>query len=146
MSTDQSLMTGKIFSCVLQAELLRPLSGQPAFFHIFWIKTQNVMMGFDFIIGLIFTVLCVQFFTFHIKSKRITVDAVQVIFFTGNQPAILIQDRLHGIFIILKHQITLCLPIIGIFTGDMLQDCHGRSLLSDQNHEVSFELRWRNLL
>ena len=77
MSTDQSLMTGKIFSCILQAELLRPLSGQPAFFHIFWIKTQNVMMGFDFIIGLIFTVLCVQFFTFHIKSKRITVDAVQ---------------------------------------------------------------------
>ena len=87
-------------------------------------------MGFDFIKGLIFTILSVQFLTFHIKSERIAVYAVQIEFLTGNHPAAFIKDRFHGGFIILEHEIALCLSIIRIFTGDMFQDGHERQLLS----------------
>lgn len=79
---------------------------------------------------LIFTILSVQFLTFHIKSERITVHAVQIIFLTWDHPAALIKDRFHGGFIILEHEIALSLSIIRIFTGDMFQDGHERQLLS----------------
>ena len=87
-------------------------------------------MGFDFIKTLVFPVLCVQLHTFHVKGKRVTVDAVQVIFFTGDQPAVFIQDWFHGIFVILEHEITLGFPVICIFTGDVFQNGHGRRFLS----------------
>ncbi len=77
------------------------------------------MVGFDFIIGLVFMVLCVQFPAFHIESERIAVDSVEIIFLTGNQSAVFLKNRFPGIFVILEHEIALRFSVIGICTRYM---------------------------
>ena len=57
MGADKSLMAGKVFSGILQTELLLTFSGQSVLGYIFRIKAENIMMGFNLIKGLIFTVL-----------------------------------------------------------------------------------------
>ena len=101
------------------------------------------MVGLDFIICLVFSILGVQLFALHIKGKGITVDTVQVIFLTGNQPAIFIKNGLPGIFVMLEHKIALSFSIVRILTGDMFQDCHEKRLLSlgKMMGQKDFEIR-----
>ncbi len=73
MSADKSLMSGKILFGKFQSKQMRLFSGQSAFCRVFRIKTENIMVGFDFIIILVFTVFCVQPFTLHIKREGIAV-------------------------------------------------------------------------
>ena len=57
--TDQSLMTWKVGFCIFQSKLLRPFPRQTIFCIVPWIKADDVMMAFDFILVfvlLIFTV------------------------------------------------------------------------------------------
>lgn len=81
-------------------------------------------MGFDFVESLVFPILQIQFFTFHIESERITVYPVNIIFPAGNQPTVFIKDWFIGVFVILEHEIPLGFSVISIFTRYVLQDCH----------------------
>ncbi len=68
----------------------------------------------------------------HIKGERITVDAVQIIFLTGDQPAAFIKDRFPTILIVLEYEITLGFSVICVFTGNVFQDGHVRCHFSDR--------------
>ena len=90
----------------------------------YYSETDNVMMGFDFIIRFIFTVQGVQFPALHIEGEWVAVYTVHDISFAWNQFSVFIKYRFVGIFIMFKHEITLYLCIAGIFTCYVFQDCH----------------------
>ena len=52
---DESLMSGEIFSAIFQPKLSGLLPGQSAFISVFWIKADDVMVGFDLVICPVFT-------------------------------------------------------------------------------------------
>jgi len=52
--TDQSLMSGEIFAGIFKSQLLRPLSGQSVFFPVLRIKADDIVMGFDLVVTLVF--------------------------------------------------------------------------------------------
>ena len=58
--TDQSLMPRKICFCVFQPKLLCPFPRQTIFCAVPWIKADDVMVAFDFILVFVFLVLAVQ--------------------------------------------------------------------------------------
>lgn len=70
-------MAGEVFLCVFQAELLCLFSGQSIFSSIFWIKADDIMMGFDLIIGSIFVIQGVQFPAFHVDDIETEVSEME---------------------------------------------------------------------
>ena len=78
VGADKRLVSGKIFFCIFQPKLLCAFPGKP-FVRILWIIAYNVVVGFDFIITLVFAEAGIQFHAFRIKSERFTVYAVQKI-------------------------------------------------------------------
>ena len=54
MGADESLMSGKILFAVFKPKALRLLPGQPAFIPVFRIKADDVVVGFDLVILLVF--------------------------------------------------------------------------------------------
>jgi len=58
--TDQCLMPRKICFCVFQPKLLCPFPRQTIFGAVPWIKADDVMVAFDFILVFVFLVLAVQ--------------------------------------------------------------------------------------
>ena len=58
--TDQCLMSRKVGFCVFQSKLLRPFPRQTIFCAVPWIKADDVMVAFDFILVFVFLVLAVQ--------------------------------------------------------------------------------------
>ena len=121
MGTDKRLVSGKIFSCVFKSQLLRLFPGQSVFCHIFGIEADNVMMGFDLVPFLVFLIPSVQFHAPIIKMEGVTVQTVHVIFLTGYHPAVFVQDRRVGVFIMLEYKITLCGSIILILDCNVFQ-------------------------
>ncbi len=121
---DQGLVAGEIFPGILHPKFLRPFPGQSIFICVLRVEADNVMMGFDFIIRFIFTVQGVQFPALHIEGEWVAVYTVHDISFARNQFSVFIEYRLVGIFIMFKHEITLYLCIVGIFTRYVFQDCH----------------------
>ena len=61
--TDQCLMSRKVGFCIFQPDGLRPLSRQTALVFICWIKADNVVVAFDFILVLVLLVFAVQLLT-----------------------------------------------------------------------------------
>ena len=66
--TDQSLMPRKIRFCIFQSKLLRPFSRQTIFCAVPWIKADDVMVAFDFILVFVFLVLAVQLLAGRIEG------------------------------------------------------------------------------
>lgn len=73
----------------------------------------------------------VELLTFNIKGKRITVDAVHIIFFTHNLIAIPVKNGLLRFLVVLKQQIFQSSTVIRIFTCDVFQNRHGNHLPSE---------------
>lgn len=56
VGTDKSLMSGEVLLCVFHSNLLCLFSGQSIFCCVLWIEADDIMVGFDFIIGFVFVV------------------------------------------------------------------------------------------
>lgn len=121
------LVSGKIFCGIFQTELLCAFPGKPAVCRILWIITDDVVVGFDFIIILVFAVTGIQFHAFCIESKSVTVYAVQKIMVTELHFPVFIQNGLPSLFIVFENKIAMRPAVIGIFNCYVFQYCHSGS-------------------
>ena len=70
-------MTGKVFLCKSQSELLGTFTGQSTFIPVFWVEADDIVMGFYFIEVFVLVIVAVQFLTFRCKREWITVQTVR---------------------------------------------------------------------
>ena len=118
--TDQSLMPRKIRFCIFQSKLLRPFSRQTIFCAVPWIKAENVVVAFDFILVLVLLVFAVQLLAGRIEGIGFTVQAVQIKLIPHNTISILVKNRSFPKLVILENQILQRSTIVGVLTCDML--------------------------
>ena len=118
--TDQSLMPRKIRFCIFQSKLLRPFSRQTIFCAVPWIKADNVVVAFDFILVLVLLVFAVQLLAGRIEGIGFTVQAVQLKLIPHNTIFILVKNRSFPKLVILENQILQRSTIVGVLTCDML--------------------------
>ena len=103
--TDQSLMPRKIRFCIFQSKLLRPFSRQTIFCAVPWIKADNVVVAFDFILVLVLLVFAVQLLASRIEGIGFTVQTVQIKLIPHNTISILVKNRSFPKLVILENQI-----------------------------------------
>ena len=60
VGADERLVSGEIFCGIFQTKLLSAFPGKP-FVRILWIIADDVVVGFDFIITLVFAKTGIQF-------------------------------------------------------------------------------------
>ena len=120
MRTDQSLMPRKIRFCIFQSKLLRPFPRQAIFCAVPWVKADDVMMAFDFILVFVFLVLAVQLLAGRIEGIGFTVQTVQIKLIPHNTISILVKNRSFPKLVILENQILQRSTIVGVLTCDML--------------------------
>ena len=118
--TDQCLMPRKICFCVFQSKLLRPFPRQTIFCAVPWIKADDVMVAFDFILVFVFLVLAVQLLAGRIKGIGFTVQTVQIKLISHDTISVLVKDRSFPKLVMLENQILQCSTIVGTLTCDVL--------------------------
>ena len=118
--TDQSLMSRKVCFCIFHSKLLCPFSRQTIFCTIPWIKADNVMVAFDFILIFVFLVFTVQLLAGRIKGIGFTIQTVQIKLIPHDTISVLIKDRSFPKLIMLENQVFQCSTIVGTLTCDML--------------------------
>ena len=118
--TDQCLMPRKICFCVFQPKLLCPFPRQTIFCAVPWIKADDVMVAFDFILVFIFLVLAVQLLAGRIKGIGFTVQTVQIKLISHDTISVLVKDRSFPKLVMLENQILQCSTIVGTLTCDVL--------------------------
>ena len=74
--TDQCLMPRKICFCVFQSKLLCPFPRQAIFCAVPWVKADDVMMAFDFILIFVLLIFAVQLLAGCIERIGLTVQTV----------------------------------------------------------------------
>ena len=119
VGTDQCLMARKICFYIFHADGLRSFSCESAFIFIRRIEADEIMMCLDFIIILIFIVLCIEHFTLYIKKFWFTVDAIQQNIPAEHPVSICIQQRFLQDLIVLIFQIVECRTVVCAFTCDV---------------------------
>ena len=124
VGADKGLMSGEIFPAIFQPKPLCLLPGQPALITVFRVEADDVVVGFDLVISSVFVEAGVQFPAFHIKRKRVAFHPVKVIFFPKLQVPVFIRDWFSGIFIMLKNEVTLSLPVVRILTRYVFEYRH----------------------
>ena len=118
--TDQSLMPRKICFCVFQSKLLRPFTRQTIFCAVPWIKADDVMVAFDFILVFVLLIFTVQLLAGCIKGIGFTVQTVQIKLIPHDAISVLVKDRSFPKLIMLENQILQCSTIVGTLTCDVL--------------------------
>ena len=118
--TDQCLMPRKICFCVFQSKLLRSFTRQTIFCAVPWIKADDVMVAFDFILVFVFLVLAVQLLAGRIKRIGFTVQTVQIKLISHDTIPVFVQNWLFLKFVMLENQILQCSTIVGTLTCDVL--------------------------
>ena len=118
--TDQCLMPRKICFCVFQSKLLCPFPRQAIFCAVLWVKADDVMMAFDFILIFVLLIFAVQLLAGRIKGIGFTVQAVQIKLIPHNTISVLVKDRSFPKFVMLENQIFQRSTIVGALTCDVL--------------------------
>ena len=118
--TDQSLMSRKVGFCIFQSKLLCPFPRQTIFCAVPWIKADDVMVAFDFILVFVFLVLAVQLLADRIKRIGFTVQTIQIKLIPHDAISVLVKDRSFPKLIILENQILQRSTIVGTLTCDVL--------------------------
>lgn len=90
--TDQCLMSWKVGFCVFQSKLLCPFSRQAIFCAVPWVKADDIMVAFDFILVFVLLVLAVQLLADCIKGIGFTVQTVQIILISHDTISVLVKD------------------------------------------------------
>ena len=118
--TDQSLMPRKICFCVFQPKLLCPFPRQAIFCAVPWVKADNVMMAFDFILIFVLLIFAVQLLAGRIEGIGFTVQTVQIKLIPHDAISVLVKDRSFPNLVMLENQILQCSTIAGTLTCDVL--------------------------
>lgn len=80
VSTDQRLMAGKMLLHKFKSQSLRFLASKIVFVFIARIKTDDIVMGLNFIVSVVFSILVIEHFAFKIKGVGIAVYSIHVKF------------------------------------------------------------------
>ncbi len=118
--TDQCLMPRKVGFCIFQPDGLRPLSRQTALAFICWIKADNVVVAFDFILVFVLLIFTVQLLAGRIKGIGFTVQTVQIKLISHDTISVLVKDRSFPKLVMLENQIFQRSTIVGTLTCDVL--------------------------
>ena len=118
--TDQCLMPRKICFCVFQPKLLCPFPRQTIFCAVPWIKADDVMVRFNFILVFVLLIFAVQLLAGRIKGIGFTVQTVQIILISHDTISVLVKDRSFPKLVMLENQILQCSTIVGTLTCDVL--------------------------
>ena len=118
--TDQCLMSRKVGFCIFQPDGLRPLSRQTALVFICWIKADNVVVAFDFILVLVLLVFAVQLLTGSIERVGFAVQTGYVKLFPHDAVSFFISHWNLIKLIMFKNEIFQRSTIIGTLTCDVL--------------------------
>ena len=118
--TDQCLMSRKICFCIFQSKLLRPFPRQAIFCAVPWIKADDVMVAFDFILVFVLLIFAVQLLAGRIEGIGFTVQAVQIKLIPHDAIAVFVQNWLFPKFVLLENQIFQRSTIVGTLTCDVL--------------------------
>ena len=118
--TDQCLMSRKVGFCVFQSKLLRPFPRQTIFCAVPWIKADDVMVAFDFILVFVLLIFAVQLLAGRIKGIGFTVQTVQIKLISHDTISVLVKDRSFPKLIMFENQILQCSTIVGTLTCDVL--------------------------
>lgn len=118
--TDQCLMPRKICFCVFQSKLLCPFPRQAIFCAVPWVKADDVMMAFDFILIFVLLIFAVQLLAGRIKGIGFTVQAVQIKLIPHDAISVLVKDRSFPKLVMFENQILQRSTIVGTLTCDML--------------------------
>ena len=130
VGADKGLMSGKILLAVCKPKLLCPFPSQPAFVPVFRVEADDIVVGFDIIILLVFVETGIQFPAFHIETERIALYTIKIIFFPELHFPIFIKNWFSGVLIVLENKIPLCLTIVRILTCYVFQYRHENPLPS----------------
>ena len=124
VGTHQHLMASKKAIGKFHADGMHSFSVQTAFRHIARIEADDVMVAFHISAFLVFMKLVVELLALHVKSKRFTVNAVQVKLLSRDAAAISVTQLFAGFLIMLKHEIIQNCAVVGTFTRKMFQYSH----------------------
>ena len=130
-------MTGEVLLCKVQPKLLCPFTSQSALISISRVKADDIVMGFYLIEVFVLVVVAVQFLTFRCKSEWITVQTVQIIFFSQYHMPFFIKNRFLRILVVLEDKIPFRFSIVRVFACDMFNYCHENHLPFSSLH-ISF--------
>lgn len=81
-----------------------PVSRQTIFCAVPWIKADDVMVAFDFILVFVFLVLAVQLLAGRIKRIGFTVQTVQIKLISHDTIPVFVQNWLFLKFVMLENQ------------------------------------------
>lgn len=80
VSTDQCLMAGKMILHKFKSQGLCFLASKMVFVFIARIKTDDIVMGLDFVVSVVFSILVIEHFALKIKGVGIAVYSIHVKF------------------------------------------------------------------
>lgn len=93
VSTDQCLMAGKMILHKFKSQGLCFLASKMVFVFIARIKTDDIVMGLDFVVSVVFSILVIEHFTLKIKGVGIAVYSIHVKFAAEHHAPVFIKER-----------------------------------------------------
>ena len=91
VSTDQCLMAGKMI--LHKSQGLCFLASKMVFVFIARIKTDDIEMGLDFVVSVVFSILVIEHFALKIKGVGIAVYSIHVKFAAEHHAPVFIKER-----------------------------------------------------
>lgn len=119
VSTDQRLMAGKMLLHKFKSQSLRFLASKIVFVFIARIKTDDIVMGLNFIVSVVFSILVIEHFALKIKGVGIAVYSIHVKFAAEHHVPVFIKKWFQVSFIMLIFQIADCRTVISVFYCDV---------------------------
>lgn len=124
MSAHKSLMSGEVLLAEPLPDLVDLLQREIMVSFVPWVERNDVMVAFYIAFVLVLTVFEIRLDALHRIGIRGAVNAGNQIFLPRHIMTMLIQNGALALLVMLIFQIKLSCPIIGVFAGQMLNDCH----------------------
>ena len=93
VSTDQCLMAGKMILHKFKSQGLCFLASKMVCVFIARIKTDDIVMGLDFVVSVVFSILVIEHFALKIKGVGIAVYSIHVKFAAEHHAPVFIKER-----------------------------------------------------
>ena len=140
MRRNDRLMTGEVLSAKCHAKLLYLVNSQSVIVTVTRIKTDDIVMRFDILRLVVFSVLTVctntrnRIIIFMASNRR------EPDIFTRNESAGAVGFDLLRMLVMLEHQILFRCGVVCIFRADVFDSCHRVPPLSFQNRTAPLKV------
>ena len=124
MRADQRLVTGEVLTAKRLAHFLHFLQCEVVVVLVPGVEGDDVVMGLDVALLLILPVLQIGLHAVQSEAVRGAEHAGDEIFLAGNVVTVLVQNGTVGLLVVLKSQVQFSGAIVGVFAGNVLDDCH----------------------